>query len=51
MNWLIYLLNLRTKAKLDKNYGLADDIRNKLSAIGIILEDSKEGTSYKISRS
>lgn len=45
------LIELRTKAKLDKNYGLADDIRNKLSAIGIILEDSKEGTSYKISRS
>ncbi|MCW8849347.1 MAG: cysteine--tRNA ligase [Melioribacteraceae bacterium] len=45
------LIELRTKAKLDKNYGLADEIRNKLSEIGIILEDSKEGTSYKISRS
>jgi cysteinyl-tRNA synthetase len=45
------LIELRTKAKLDKNYGLADDIRNRLSSIGIILEDSKEGTSYKISRS
>lgn len=44
------LIDLRAKAKLDKNYGLADDIRNKLSDIGVILEDSKEGTTYKISR-
>ena len=44
------MIQLRTKAKLEKNYGLADEIREKLSEIGIILEDSKEGTSYKISR-
>ena len=44
------LIELRNKAKLEKNYGLADEIRGKLNEIGIILEDSKEGTSYKISK-
>lgn len=44
------LIELRNKAKLEKNYGLADEIRGKLSEIGIVLEDSKEGTSYKISK-
>jgi len=41
---------LRKKAKLDKNYALADDIRTKLNEIGIVLEDGKDGTTYKISR-
>lgn len=44
------LIDLRKEAKNDKNYKLADEIRNKLNDIGIILEDSKEGTKYKISR-
>lgn len=42
------LINLRTNAKLDKNYSLADKIRDKLKEIGVVLEDSKEGTKYKI---
>ena len=44
------LIELRTQAKLNKNYELADQIRNKLNDIGIVLEDSKEGTNYKIAR-
>ncbi len=44
------LIDLRSKAKLKKNYSLADEIRNKLNDIGVILADSKEGTTYKISR-
>jgi len=43
-------IDLRNEAKQEKNYTLADDIRDKLNSIGIILEDSKKGTSYKISR-
>ncbi|MCB0750452.1 MAG: cysteine--tRNA ligase, partial [Ignavibacteriae bacterium] len=42
-------IDLRTKAKLEKNYKLADEIRDNLKNIGVILEDSKEGTTYKIS--
>ncbi|MCB9206250.1 MAG: cysteine--tRNA ligase [Ignavibacteriales bacterium] len=44
------LIEIRQKAKLDKNYSLADEIRNKLSELGITLADSKEGTTYKISK-
>jgi cysteinyl-tRNA synthetase len=43
-------IELRTKAKQEKNYTLADDIRSKLNEIGVTLEDSKAGTTYKISR-
>lgn len=43
-------IELRTKAKSEKNYNLADEIRTKLNDIGVILEDSKEGTTYKIAR-
>ncbi|MEM7181569.1 MAG: cysteine--tRNA ligase [Spirochaetota bacterium] len=37
----------RVQAKKDKNYALADQIRNDLSEKGIILEDSKTGTTWK----
>ena len=42
------LIDLRKKSKLEKNYKLADEIRDKLKDMGIILEDAKEGTTYKI---
>ena len=38
----------RANAKLEKNYELADKIRNELDEKGIILNDSKEGTSWDI---
>lgn len=41
------LIKLRTEAKQNKNFSLADKIRDELKQLGIILEDSKEGTSYK----
>ena len=43
------LIDLRNNAKLEKNYILADEIMSKLCQLGIILEDSKEGTKYKYS--
>ncbi len=42
------LIQLRTDAKKEKNYALADKIRNELNKLGIILEDSKEKTIYKV---
>ncbi len=42
------MIELRAKAKLEKNYAMADEIRTKLSDIGVLLEDSKEGTKFKI---
>ncbi len=41
------LINLRNDAKLSKNYALSDKIRDELKVLGIILQDSKEKTSYK----
>ncbi len=37
----------RLQAKKDKNYALADEIRNRLKEQGIILEDTPQGTTWK----
>lgn len=42
------LLNLRIEAKQNKNYSMADDIRNKLQEAGFIIKDSKEGSEWEI---
>lgn len=41
-------IDKRTEAKVNKNFELADNIRNDLSKKGIILKDSKDGTSWDI---
>lgn len=41
------LINLRIDAKKNKNYALSDKIRDELKNLGIVLEDSREKTSYK----
>ena len=41
------LIAERQQAKLDKNYARADEIREELRAEGVVLEDSREGTSWK----
>jgi cysteinyl-tRNA synthetase len=40
------LIDIRLKAKSEKNYQLADDIRKKLENLGITLKDTKEGTDF-----
>ena len=42
------LIELRSKAKSEKNYSFADMIRDKLQSLGISLKDTKDGTTYKI---
>ncbi|MGD8306315.1 MAG: cysteine--tRNA ligase [Ignavibacteria bacterium] len=42
------LINVRTDAKSEKNYTLADKIRDELKSIGIELKDSKDGTTFRI---
>lgn len=37
----------RHQAKLDKNYGRADEVRQLLLAQGVVLEDSREGTKWR----
>jgi cysteinyl-tRNA synthetase len=41
------LLDLRGQAKTEKNYAIADSIRNQLTAIGVVIKDSKEGASWE----
>jgi cysteinyl-tRNA synthetase len=40
-------IKLRTDAKNNKNFALSDKIRDELKAIGVILQDGKETTTYK----
>jgi cysteinyl-tRNA synthetase len=43
------LINMRNEAKVQKNYALSDDIRNKLATLGFEIKDGKEGTTYTVS--
>ncbi len=45
--WILEEIEKRTNAKANKDWQLADEIRNTLADKGIILEDSKSGTTYK----
>jgi cysteinyl-tRNA synthetase len=40
------VISLRNEAKQNKDYATSDKIRNELSAIGIQLKDSKDGTLW-----
>lgn len=42
------VLDIRKKAKIGKDYQLSDEIRNKLLAAGIQINDTKEGSTWKI---
>ncbi|MBE7074819.1 MAG: cysteine--tRNA ligase [Clostridiales bacterium] len=46
--YILQKIELRKQAKAQKNYALADEIRNELTKQGVTLIDTKEGTSYKI---
>jgi len=41
------LIDIRNELRAQKIWGLADQIRNKLSSLGIILEDKKEETTFR----
>ena len=42
------LINLRNQARLEKNFLLSDQIRDKLANIGINLKDGVGNTSFKL---
>lgn len=44
---ILELIEKRTQARKDKNYQLADEIRDELKARGIILEDTPEGVKWR----
>jgi cysteinyl-tRNA synthetase len=40
------VINMRNEAKLNKDFATSDRIRQELSAAGIQLKDSKDGTLW-----
>jgi cysteinyl-tRNA synthetase len=41
-----YLIELRTEMRKQKLFAFSDQIRDRLTAMGIVLEDSKDGTTW-----
>ncbi len=44
------LVNARNAARNAKNFAEADRIRDELAAMGVVLKDSKDGTTWEIAR-
>jgi len=42
------VIEMRNKAKADKNFPLSDEIRNKLTEAGIKIKDGKDGTNWSL---
>jgi len=42
------LLKLRHEAKLNKDWAMADKIRNQLTEMGIIIKDTKDGATWEL---
>jgi cysteinyl-tRNA synthetase len=41
-------IELRNKARREKNFQLADEIRGKLGSVGIVLEDKPDATTWRL---
>ena len=46
-NLMNLMIDLRTGARAKKDFETADQIRDRLSEIGLVLEDRKDGTGWK----
>jgi cysteinyl-tRNA synthetase len=44
------LIAARTAARARKDFGESDRIRDELAAMGVVIKDSKEGTSWEVAR-
>jgi cysteinyl-tRNA synthetase len=42
------LIELRNRLRKEKNFGLADQIRNRLGELGVALEDRPDGTRWRV---
>jgi cysteinyl-tRNA synthetase len=42
------LMELRARLRKEKNFALADEIRNRLTGLGVTLEDRADGTRWRI---
>jgi cysteinyl-tRNA synthetase len=47
---VVSLIEARTAARAEKNFRESDRIRDELAAMGIVLKDSKDGTTWEIAR-
>ena len=43
------LIDLRARLRKEKNFAMADEIRNRLTDLGVTLEDRPDGTRWRIS--
>ncbi len=44
------LIEMRNQYRKEKNYKAADEVRNRLTAVGVTLTDNAEGTTWKIEK-
>lgn len=44
------LIEARNQARRDRDFSRADEIRDELTAMSVVLEDSREGTTWRIER-
>jgi cysteinyl-tRNA synthetase len=44
------LVNARNVARKAKNFGESDRIRDELAKMGVVLKDTKDGTTWEIAR-
>jgi len=42
------ILDIRTQLKHQKNYALADEIRNRLKNLGVVVNDNKDKYTWEI---
>ena len=42
------LIDLRARLRKETNFAMADEVRNRLSELGITLEDRADGTRWRI---
>jgi cysteinyl-tRNA synthetase len=49
-NKVVSLIEARTAARAEKNFRESDRIRDELAAMGVVLKDSKDGTTWEIAR-
>jgi cysteinyl-tRNA synthetase len=47
---IIFLIDLRNQFRKEKNYKAADEVRNKLTALGVTLADNAGSTTWKIEK-
>jgi len=47
---VVSLIEARTAARAEKNFRESDRIRDELAAMGVVLKDSKDGTTWEIAR-